>query len=173
MAVAGSPGIRWIRKNTTVTTTAITGITARSRRARYVNSLHGGPRTGPPHPPGARRTPGNPGRSSVSPWRLLLHPDAPEAGALRLVVESLDGFARGTEPEEIAIAGHRNLVVEDPGQLLPQGVALLGVGFPRELPHVRLDLLVARPPGPAARQVDGLGGIEDVADRGGSAGVLV
>ena len=34
MTATGSPGIRWISRKTTVTTTAITGITARRRRMR-------------------------------------------------------------------------------------------------------------------------------------------
>src|SRR5262245_53969912 len=96
------------------------------------------------------------------PAGLLLEPDAPEAGALQLVVESLDGIAGGSEAKGVAVTGHRHLLVEELRLLLPQRESLLGIGLPRELSAEGHDLLVGGPAGPGRRQVNVVGGVEEV-----------
>src|SRR5438046_207267 len=112
MTATGSPGIRWISRNTTVTTTIITGTTASTRRARYAV-------TGSP--------------SHVAEPALLVQPHPPEARPLGLVAEALHGLADSAQAEEVAVPGDRHLLVEQLRHLLPEGVALLLIRLPREL----------------------------------------
>src|SRR5262249_50770424 len=90
-------------------------------------------------------------------WPSLVQPDVVEARALRLLVEALDLAGRGPEPVEIPVANRRDLLVEEARLLLPEGEQLLGIGLPGELPIDGLDLLVAGPPRPRARE-EGEGG---------------
>src|SRR5690348_4231910 len=64
---------------------------------------------------------------------LLLDPHVVEADALGLVVEALRRVADGAQPEEVAVANHRHLLVELPRLLLPERRALLGIGLARQL----------------------------------------
>src|SRR6476469_3964205 len=97
--------------NTTVTTTAITGMTARRRRIRYANMRDGQT---------AWRTGGRllgrirsaRLRLRLAKRRLFLEPHVVEADALGGLVEALHGVARRPQPEEIAVADDRDLLVE-------------------------------------------------------------
>src|SRR2546425_12615156 len=64
---------------------------------------------------------------------LLLDPHVVEANTLRLLVEALRGVPDCAQPEEIAVADHRDLLVELPGLLLPERHALLRIGLARQL----------------------------------------
>src|SRR5437773_1462669 len=97
---------------------------------------------------------------------LLLDPHVVEADALGLLVEALRGVADGPQPEEIAVADHRHLLVELPRLLLPQRHALLGIGLARQLGLELQDVLVGGPARPARRQKHRMGRIVEGADAG-------
>src|SRR6185503_1608537 len=136
ITLTGSPGMRWMSRNTTVTTTAITGSSASTRRTRY-----------------ALR-------------RSLLEPHVVEADAVRLLVEALHGGARGAEPEEIAVADDGDLLVEHARLLLPQGHALLGIRLAPQLFLKLGDVLVGGPARPARLEIDVMEGIVEGAHPG-------
>src|ERR1700716_4298488 len=98
MTLTGSPGIRRMSRKTTVTTTASTGTSVRSRRIRYAVTRYG--EQASPHEDGARDL------------TLLLDPHVVEADALGLLVEALGRVADGAKPGEVAVADHRHFLVE-------------------------------------------------------------
>src|SRR2546427_7675533 len=118
MTPTGSPGIRWMSRKTTVTTTAITGSSARTRRTRY-----------------ALR-------------RSLLEPHVVEADALGLLVEALHARPRRAQAEEVTIADHRHLLVELARLLFPQRHTFLDIGLASQLLLKLGDVVVGRPARP-------------------------
>src|SRR5262245_706982 len=107
MTAAGSPGMRWIIRKMTVSTTRRTGITAINRRARNCDM------------PDARPLPA----------LLLLQPDVPEERPHH-AGRALDGRSHDAQTEDVAVPDDGHPVVEDLVQLLPDGVPLLEVGLP-------------------------------------------
>src|SRR5947209_19120423 len=73
---------------------------------------------------------------------LLLDPHVVEANTLRLLVEALRGVPDGAQPEEIAVADHRDLLVELSGLLRPERHTLLRHGLARQLGLEPQDVLV-------------------------------
>src|SRR3990172_1286747 len=104
---------------------------------------------------------------------LFLEPDVVESDPLRLLVEALELLGRRPEPEEVAVADHRRLLVEDLVHLLPEREALLVVRLADHLGLDPLDLLVARPAGPVAVHDVQAGGLVGGADPGGEGVVLL
>src|SRR4051812_30741261 len=93
---------------------------------------------------------------------LFLQPDSPEARAFRLVAEALHRLADRAQSEQVAVANDRDLFIEDLVHLDPQRLALLEIGLARALRVDGRDLLVLGPARPSRRQVDVVGGIEEV-----------
>src|SRR5215510_7071466 len=147
-------------RKTTVTTTASTGTSVRSRRIRYAVTCYG--REAPP----AWTAP-------AALMALLLDPHVVEADALGLLVEALRGVADRAEPEQIAVPDHRYLLIEEARLLLPERHALLGIGLPRQLGLDPQTLLVGVPTRPARGEKDGVGRIVEGADAGGERVVLL
>src|SRR5215472_6986451 len=106
MTLTGSPGIRWMSRKTTVTTTASTGTSVRSRRIRYAVTRYGA--EAPP--------------SWAAPAALiglLLDPHVGEPHPLRLLVEALRGVPDRAQRGEVAVADDRHLLVDLARLLLP------------------------------------------------------
>src|SRR5580765_1278409 len=156
---------------TTVSTTASTGTSAIRRRRRYVVMLTVGYARRRSLARG--RGPGSRCAARVPGATLFLQPHPPEPRALGLLVEAHHRFPRGAQAEEVAVADDRNLVVEELGLLLPERIALLGVGLAGELGIDGGDLLVGRPPGPGRGEVDVMGRIEGIPDPRGEDVVLL
>src|SRR5688572_9161717 len=97
---------------------------------------------------------------------LFLEPDSPEPRALGLLTEALHRLADRAQTEEIAVARDRHLLVEELRGLLPQRVALLGIGLARHLRHQAVDLLVVRPARPVRPEIDVVRRVEEVAHAG-------
>src|SRR5499426_2439292 len=147
-------------RKTTVTTTASTGTSVRSRRIRYAVTRYG--RAAPPAwtAPAALMAP-------------LLDPHVGEPHPLRLLVEALGRVADRAERGEVAVADDRHLLVDLAGLLLPHRHALLGVGLARHLGLELQDVLVRGPARPLRREKAPVGRVVDGADAGGEGVVLL
>src|SRR5215510_10861413 len=147
-------------RKTTVTTTASTGTSVRSRRIRYAVTRYG--REAPP----ARTAP-------AALMALLLDPHVGEPHPLGLLVEAPGRVADRAERGEVAVADHRHLLVDLARLLLPHRHALLGIGLARHLGLELQDVLVGGPARPARREEVHVGGVVDGADPGGERVVLL
>src|SRR5262249_26382448 len=160
MTLTGSPGIKWMSRKTTVTTTASTGTSVRSRRIRYAVTRYGGAASPARTPPAALTA-------------LLLDPHVDEPHPLHLLVVALRRVADRTQRGEVPAADYRYLVVDLARLLLPHRHALLGVGLARHLGLELQDVLVRGPPRPICREEVDVGRVVDGADAGGERVVLL
>src|SRR6267142_2054997 len=133
-------------RKTTVTTTASTGTSVRSRRIRYAVTWASG---------------------EAPPWT----PASPVSR--RYFSKTLGRVADRAKRGEVAVANHRHLFVDLAGLLLPHRHALLGVHFARQLGLELQDVLVGGPARPIRGEEVDVGRVVDGADAGGERVVLL
>src|SRR5207247_9756409 len=120
-------------------------------------------------PPPAWLTGRTPRASAGANLRSLVQPDVVEARERHVLVEALDGGLHGAEAEDVPVADGGHVLVEALLHLVPQRLPPGRIGVLPDGVHPLLDLLVAGPPGPVAREVGGLARVGHDVHPGGGA----